>query len=130
MNNKKAHKRTKTALKSTMLPPISVTPMAAFHALSISRDLGYRLIRQRVIPTVRLGKRLLVPVDELRKMLAAMVEVDRTCRTCARKDPKGKCAAFASPPKDVAHCPAWTFDENWNLKVWRDTIQYEGRKKK
>jgi len=103
--------------------------LTAFRALSVSNKTGYRLVRQKVIPTVRLGRRLLVPVDQLKQMLAVMIEVDRTCRTCARKDPKGKCAAFASPPKGVANCPAWTFDQDWNLKVWRDTMQYEGRKK-
>ena len=127
--NKKTPNSTKRSSNNTTSLPILVSTRAAFRMLSLGRSTGYKLVHQKVIPTVRLGRRLLVPVDELRKMLAVMVEVDRTCRTCARKDSKGKCAAFTSPPKNVANCPAWTLDENWNLKVWRDTMQYEGRKK-
>jgi len=129
MGKKMPQDATKKTSNATKIEPILIPVLAAFRALSIGNRNGYRLVHQKVIPTVRLGRRLLVPVDELRKMLAVMVEVDRTCRTCARKDSKGKCAAFTSPPKNVANCPAWTLDENWNLKVWRDTMQYEGRKK-
>lgn len=99
--------------------------------MAVTDKLGYRLVHERIIPTVKIPHGpTRVLVDELKKMLATMVQVDRICRTCRRKDPKtDKCAAFSSPPKDVSNCPAWTFDEGWNVKVWSETRKYESEKK-
>ncbi len=115
-------------LNEVILAPILVPPKVAFRALAISENLGYRLIRQRVIPTIKLpnGPQR-VPVDELKKMLAAMVQTDRICRTCAKHDGKGKCAVYGAAPSDLPNCSAWTFDENWNVKVFTATRKYQSK---
>lgn len=134
MGDAGSRKDTKYTLGNTnsgeKISPIAVPPKTAFRALGIGRKLGYRWIKEGVIPTVRPGgRRMLVLVRELERLLSEMVKVDHTCRTCAKKDEKGRCAVFVSPPKDVRNCPAWTFDRDWNLKVFAATREYEGRKK-
>jgi len=47
-----------------------LTVEEAAQLLGISRGLGYELVRQGVIPSLRLGRRLVVP----RKRLVALVE--------------------------------------------------------
>lgn len=41
----------------------------AAEALGVSRAHGFRLADEGVIPTVRLGRRRVVPIDALRRML-------------------------------------------------------------
>ena len=119
-----------TTLTDPILPPILVTPRQAFRALAVSDKVGYRLIREKVIPTVKLPKGpQRVPVDKLRDMLAAMVEVDRLCRTCIKRHPQtGKCTVWSSPPSDVRTCTGWSFDELWNIEEWKGRVKYEERK--
>lgn len=51
--------------------PLAVSPEKAFRMLDIGRNLGYNLIKEGVIPSVRLGeKRLLVPIAGLERLLA------------------------------------------------------------
>lgn len=42
----------------------------ASHVLGISRNLAYEMARDGRMPTVRLGRRLVVPVKALERMLA------------------------------------------------------------
>lgn len=46
------------------------TPLEAFEILRISRSAGYEAIRRKEIPSIRIGKRLLVPVAALDRLLA------------------------------------------------------------
>jgi hypothetical protein len=116
------------AITGENLSPVAVSAKRAYQLLGIGEKLGRRLIRDGIIPSVRLGRRILVPVEELRKMLRDRCRAERSCRTCAKKDKKGKCAVFSAPPKNIDECPAWTINEDWNFKVWRDVAKYEERK--
>ena len=49
---------------------LAVTPREAFELLSIGRDTGYEAIRRGEIPSVKIGRRILVPIAGLEKMLA------------------------------------------------------------
>jgi excisionase family DNA binding protein len=40
--------------------------------LSISKGLAYQLIREKQLPTIKLGKRLLIPKAALNKMLESV----------------------------------------------------------
>ena len=51
-----------------------LTVVEAGEALGICRATAYQLARQGVIPTLRLGKRLVVPKVALERMLAAAGE--------------------------------------------------------
>lgn len=49
---------------------LAITPEEAFRQIGVSRALGYKLIKEGVIPAIRLGeRRLLVPVVALEKLL-------------------------------------------------------------
>jgi excisionase family DNA binding protein len=52
--------------------PLVVTVEQAAVLLGISRGLAYELVRQGVIPSIRLGRRLVVP----RRRLLGMIEGD------------------------------------------------------
>lgn len=58
---------TKTRPKTATVPETS-------ELLGISRSAGYRLVASGVIPTVRLGRRLLVPRSWIDDFLAASVD--------------------------------------------------------
>ena len=47
-----------------------VTVMIAAQLLGISKGLCYRMAKEGVIPTVRIRRRLVVPVEALQKLLA------------------------------------------------------------
>ncbi len=47
-----------------------LTVVEAAEVLGISRGLAYELVRQGAIPSVRLGRRLLVPRQRLEELLA------------------------------------------------------------
>ncbi len=52
--------------------PLAITPRESFRRLGISDFLGWKLIKEGKIPSVKLGeKRLLVPVVALEKLLQA-----------------------------------------------------------
>jgi excisionase family DNA binding protein len=55
--------------KQVLERPLAVTVEQAGRLLGISRNLAYQLARERKIPTVKLGRRLLVPIKELEKLL-------------------------------------------------------------
>lgn len=53
-----------------MEKPLAVTVEDAGRLLGISRNLAYQMAKDRMIPTIKLGRRrLLVPMVELEKML-------------------------------------------------------------
>lgn len=52
---------------------IAVKPEAAFEALDLSRSSGYDAIKRGEIPSIRVGRRLLIPVVPLLRMLGADV---------------------------------------------------------
>jgi predicted site-specific integrase-resolvase len=49
--------------------PIAISPEEAFRKIGVSRALGYKLIKNGSIPSIRLSeRRLLIPVTALEKM--------------------------------------------------------------
>ena len=46
-------------------PSLCVTPTEAAHQLRIGRTKMYALLHQRVIPSVRLGRKILIPTQAL-----------------------------------------------------------------
>jgi excisionase family DNA binding protein len=63
--------------------PLVLTVEESATLLGISRGLAYELVRRGSIPSIRLGRRLVVP----RRRLLAMIEGDRT--EVADRDPLG-----------------------------------------
>lgn len=53
---------------------VVVTIEEAGEVLGISRTSAYRAARKDEIPTLRVGRRLLVPVPELRRMIGDLVD--------------------------------------------------------
>lgn len=51
------------------MPKLTMTVEEAAEALGIGRSLAYKMARDGRLPTVRLGRRLLVPVSRLDDML-------------------------------------------------------------
>lgn len=51
------------------MPKLTLTVEEAAEALGIGRSLAYKMARDGRLPTVRLGRRLLVPVSRLEEML-------------------------------------------------------------
>ena len=49
----------------------TLTVAEAMAVLGISRTLAYRLIKDGKLPVIRLGKRVLIPVSALEKILTA-----------------------------------------------------------
>jgi len=49
---------------------LTISVEEAGKALGISRNLAYEMARQGRLPTIRLGRRLLVPVVALERLLA------------------------------------------------------------
>jgi excisionase family DNA binding protein len=49
--------------------PLTITVEQAGQLLGISRGLAYELVRRGEIPAIRLGRRLVVPVDAIDAML-------------------------------------------------------------
>ena len=49
----------------------TLTGAEAMAVLGISRTLAYRLIKDGKLPVIRLGKRVLIPVSALEKILTA-----------------------------------------------------------
>ena len=50
-------------------PPLTMSVTAAARALGISRGLAYELVHRGELPAVRLGRRLLVPVAALDRLV-------------------------------------------------------------
>ena len=48
---------------------LTMTVTEAAHALGISRTLAYDMVRSGELPSLRLGRRLVVPVRSLERML-------------------------------------------------------------
>ena len=49
--------------------PLTLNPTEAAHLLRIGRTKMYALLRQRVIPSVRLGRKILIPTQALTEWL-------------------------------------------------------------
>ena len=56
---------------SEMTDKKTLTVAEAMAVLGISRTLAYRLIKDGKLPVIRLGKRVLIPVSALEKILTA-----------------------------------------------------------
>lgn len=50
---------------------LTITVEEAGRLLGISRGSAYQAAREGTLPTIRLGRRLVVPVERLKKMLQA-----------------------------------------------------------
>lgn len=61
------------------LPCQTVTVEEAARILGISRGSAFRAVHRSEIPSIRIGRRLLVPMRELRRLLEP--EVQSCCRT-------------------------------------------------
>jgi excisionase family DNA binding protein len=60
-------------LETTQLERRVVTVNEAAVMLRISRSSAYEAVRRKEIPTIRIGRRLLVPLVALERLLAASV---------------------------------------------------------
>ena len=54
---------------TTPVDKLTFSAEEAFHSLGIGRTMGYRKIRERVIPAVKIGTRWVVPKTALQRML-------------------------------------------------------------
>lgn len=61
----------KSKQKTCKDPPkhLTLTPIEAAHLLRIGRTKMYALLRQNVIPSVRLGRKILIPTQALTEWL-------------------------------------------------------------
>ncbi len=75
---------------------LCVPLMIAAELLGISTGLCYRLVHEGQIPSIRLGRRMLVPVAALHEMLDRNREGVRPCLSGKRKPPT------ATAPSTVA----------------------------
>lgn len=50
--------------------PLCVSVETAAEMLGIGRSLAYRMAKEGSLPTVKMGRRLLVPISKLEEMLA------------------------------------------------------------
>ena len=48
----------------------TVTVTEAANLLGISRSLAYELVARRELPSIRLGRRLVIPVEQLERFVA------------------------------------------------------------
>jgi len=53
-----------------ILEPLTLTVEQAGEALGVGRQLAYQLVREGKIPSLRFGKRIVVPKAALERMLA------------------------------------------------------------
>jgi hypothetical protein len=60
-----------------LLPP-SLPPVESFRLLGIGKTCGYELIRAGVLPSLRLGGRILVPTEPLLRLLGVELRHERT----------------------------------------------------
>ena len=83
----------------TLPPTISVE--RAGQLLGISRRAAYRAVSRGQIPTLKVGRRLLVPTQRLLDLLGMSTPEDTTLRVAPRfaieEEPEG-----SSPPRDSA----------------------------
>jgi excisionase family DNA binding protein len=61
------------ASNNTAVARLTYTPEEAFAALGVGRTLGYRKLREGVIPALHLGGRWIVPKAALERMLEGWV---------------------------------------------------------
>ena len=54
---------------ATIIEPLCVSVDEAARALGICRSLAFKLIAEGKLPAIRLGRRLVVPLAQLKKML-------------------------------------------------------------
>ena len=65
---------------------LTLTVVEAGRALGISRSTAYQLANEGVIPTLRLGKRLVVPRVQLERLLAGETKVGQSMRREVQND--------------------------------------------
>jgi excisionase family DNA binding protein len=63
-------------MSATAAAPATMSVEEAARYLGISRNYAYRMVGEGVIPSVRIGKRILVPRERLREMLEGEREAD------------------------------------------------------
>ena len=66
---------------------LCISLIVAAQLLGISTGLCYRLVHEGQIPSIRLGRRILVPVAALQDMLVRKGEGVRPCPSGKRKPP-------------------------------------------
>ena len=67
--NRKGGGRRGLSLYATIDRRLCVTVPEAAKMLGISRNFAYQLVREGKLPSIRLGKRILIPIAALEKML-------------------------------------------------------------
>jgi excisionase family DNA binding protein len=69
VGNKKVRGRGDLSLYATIDRRLCVTVPEAAEMLGISRNFAYQLVREGKLPSIRFGKRILIPRAALEKML-------------------------------------------------------------
>jgi excisionase family DNA binding protein len=69
---------------------LTLTVPQAARVLGISRGLAYQMARQGTIPTLRFGRRLVVPRKAIEKLLERPPEVDLNQPTKEKHNPAGR----------------------------------------
>lgn len=80
-------RRTKMKDYTSLIDIRCVTVLIAADLLGISRGLCYRLVHEGQIPSIRLGRRILIPVAALNEMLVRKGEGVRPCQSENEKPP-------------------------------------------
>ena len=57
--------------KAPQTPPVMTIPQAGKLYFGIGRSASYEAARRKEIPTVKIGRKLLVPIAAMERMLAA-----------------------------------------------------------
>jgi excisionase family DNA binding protein len=69
---------------------LTLTVPQAARVLGISRGLAYQMARQGTIPTLRFGRRLVVPRKAIEQLLERSPEVDLNHPTKEKHNPAGR----------------------------------------
>jgi excisionase family DNA binding protein len=64
---------TSTAIHLDTLPDV-LTPVEVARVLRLGRNTVYECLRTGTIPSIKIGRKLLIPKDELRRLLAGQVK--------------------------------------------------------
>jgi len=56
--------------RDTFSPELCITPAQTAKRLHLGRTKTYQLLRQKIIPNIKIGNRILIPTKELEKWLS------------------------------------------------------------
>jgi excisionase family DNA binding protein len=70
--------------------PLTLTVEQAAEALGISRGLAYQAVREGAIPSVRIGRRVVVPRARLLDLMGAQAEVPADRVTGGEEQPESQ----------------------------------------